>query len=88
MDEMLALHSDLPSNIYLRQLFLERLPIDMRTQLVRADFSDPRQMAEEADALWESRDNGAGANAVRQRTPSPPHITAPTAGTTRPRRPT
>lgn len=56
MDEMLALLGDHPPCFIFRQLFLERLPQDMRTQLIDADIDDHRQLARRADRIWASRE--------------------------------
>ena len=56
MDEMLALLGDHPPCLHFEQLFLERLPEDIRIQLVDAKIDDHRQLAKRADALWSSRD--------------------------------
>ena len=87
MDEMLALLGDHPPCMFFRQLFLERLPEYIRTQLVDAGIADPRQMAKKADALWESRDYGASANAIRKSAPSPPYFPTPRAAFTEPHSP-
>ena len=70
MDEMLALLGDHPSCFLFEQLFLERLPEDVRVHLAGAQFTDCRQLAKKADAYWVSRDTGFIANANQQRTSS------------------
>ena len=55
MDEMLLLGNHSPCLLF-EQLFLERLPEDIRIQLVDAKIEDYRQLAKRADALWSSRD--------------------------------
>ena len=65
MDEMLALLGDHPPCFLFEQLFLERLPEDIRSQLVDAAVRDHRELARKADALWEARDLGVSANAGR-----------------------
>ena len=66
MDEMLALLGDHPPCFIFKQLFLERLPEDVRVQLVDAKFDNCRQLAKHADALWVSRDMGFSTNAVQR----------------------
>ena len=56
MDEMLALVADHTPCLLFEQLFLERLPEDIRIQLVDTKFDDLRHLARRADALWSSRD--------------------------------
>ncbi len=67
MDEMLALLGDHPPCLLFEQLFLERLPEDIRTQLVDVTIVDHRELARRADALWAARDMSASANAVQKR---------------------
>lgn len=69
MDEMLALIGDHPPCLLFEQLFLERLPEDIRAQLVDAKIEDHRELARRADALWVVRDMGASANAIQKRPP-------------------
>ncbi len=52
MDEMLALLGNHTPCPLFDQLFLERLPEDIRIQLVDAKVEDPRELARGADALW------------------------------------
>ena len=52
MDEMLALLGDHPPCLLFEQLFLERLPEDIRIQLVESKIEDHRQLAKRADALY------------------------------------
>ena len=54
MDEMLALLDGHQPCMLFEQLFLNRMPDPIRLQLVDADFTDPRRVAERADALWQS----------------------------------
>ena len=70
MDEMLALLGDHPPCLLFEQLFLERLPDDIRAQVVDADIADYRELAKRADALWAARDMGATANAIRKHPPT------------------
>ena len=56
MDEMLALLSDHTPCLLFEQLFLERLPEDIRIQLVDGKIEDHRALARRPDALWSSRD--------------------------------
>ena len=67
MDEMLALLGDHPPCLLFEQLFLERLPEDIRIQLVDSKIADHRQLAKHADALWSSREMGPDTNAVLRR---------------------
>ena len=66
MDEMLALLGDHPPCLLFKQLFLERLPEDIRIQLVDAEFETPYGQsgtwgptpAPSSDArLWDRRPN-------------------------------
>ena len=66
MDEMLALLGDHPPCLLFNQLFLERLPADIRIQLVDAKIEDHRALAKRADALWECRDASMESNAVHR----------------------
>ena len=56
MDEMLALLGNHPPCLLFEQLFLERLPEDIRIHLVDVKIDDYRELARRADALWSSRD--------------------------------
>lgn len=71
MDEMLALLGNHSPCLLFEQLFLERLPEDIRIQLVDAKIEDYRELAKRADALWSSRDAQQvfAANAVHRRPP-------------------
>ena len=69
MDEMLALLGDHPPCLLFDQLFLERLPDEIRVQLVDAKIEDHRELAMRADALWAAREMGARANAIQRRPP-------------------
>ena len=68
MDEMMALLGDHPPCLLFEQLFLERLPEDIRIQLVDSKVEDYRQLARRADALWLCRDMES-LNAVHHRPP-------------------
>ena len=70
MDEMLALLGDHPPCLLFEQLFLERLPEDIRIQLVDSKMDDHRQLAKRADALWSSRNMESNTNAVQRRPPA------------------
>ena len=70
MDEMLALLGDHPPCFLFEQLFLERPPEDIRSQLVDAAVRDHRELARKADALWAARDMGVSANAIQKRMPT------------------
>jgi hypothetical protein len=68
MDEMLSLLGNHTSCLLFEQLFLERLPEDIRIQLVDARLENPRELARRADVLWTSRDiQPYPANAVQRR---------------------
>ena len=74
MDEMLALLGDHLPCLLFEQLFLERLPEDIRIQLVDAKIEDHRQLAKRADALWSSRDMvsvSLAENAIQRKPPKP-----------------
>ena len=82
MDEMLGLLGDHPPSCLLfEQLFLERLPEDIRIQLVDSKIEDYRELARRADALWSSRDMesvhaikhgpSAGQKETKSKAPSP-----------------
>ena len=83
MDEMLALLGDHSPCFLFQQLFLERLPEDIRVQLVDSEADDYRHLAKKADALWASRDMSFSTNAVQRRLSSQKlkakHPTTPTA---------
>ncbi len=67
-DEMLALLGNHTPCLLFQQLFLERLPEDIRIQLVDAKLEEPRQLARQADALWSTRSMGAYAvNAIQRK---------------------
>ena len=70
MDEMLGLLGDHPPCLLFEQLFLERLPEDIRIQLVDSKIEDHRQLAKRADALWSSQEMETNTNAVQRR----PHV--------------
>ena len=54
MDEMLALLDGHQPCMLFEQLFLNRMPDDIRLQLTDTDFTDPRKVAEHADELWQA----------------------------------
>ena len=66
MDEILGLLGDHPPCLLFNQLFLERLPADIRIQLVDANIEDHRALAKCADALWECHDASMKSNAVHR----------------------
>lgn len=71
MNEMLALVADHTPCFLFEQLFLERLPDDVRIQLVDTDITDLRALAKRADALWSCRNMELSTvNATVQRQPS------------------
>ena len=56
MNRMLALiPDDYKPDFILRGLFLRRLPIDVRSHLLREKVDDPRALALKADELYQSR---------------------------------
>ena len=69
MDEMLSLLGDHTPCMLFEQLFLERLPEDIRIQLVDSKIEDHRQLARKADALWSSREMDPHAAHAVQRKP-------------------
>ncbi len=69
MDETLALLGDHPPCMLFEQLFLERLPEDIRVQLVDIKVEDHRDLARKADALWAAKGTGPSVNAIQK--PSP-----------------
>ena len=52
MEEMLHLHGGKPICYLFKELFLQQLPPVVRAHLSDADFTDPRQVALQADRLW------------------------------------
>ena len=70
MDEMLRLLGNHPPCLLFEQLFLERLPKDIRTQLVDFKFEDLRHLARQADALWSCQEMTAGVDIVRRKPPA------------------
>ena len=73
---MLGLLGDHPPCLLFEQLFLERLPEDIRIQLVNSKIEDHCQLAKHADTLWSSREMECNTNAV-QRRPHGQKIKAP-----------
>ena len=63
MNRMLALlPDDYKPDFILRGLFLRRLPIDVRSHLLREKVSDPRALALTADELYQSRVSPSSVN--------------------------
>ena len=56
MDEMLSLLGSHPPCLLFKQLFLERMPDDIRTQLVVVKHVSCRAMAKQADLLWSAKE--------------------------------
>ena len=56
MDEMLALLGHHPPCLLFKQLFLERLPEDITTQLVAVKHENCRAMAKQADLFWSAKE--------------------------------
>ena len=81
MDEMLALLGDHSPCFLFEQLFLERLPEDIRIQLVDIKTENLRELAQQADALWQCRDmesiNGIQRRRTRPSNQRRPRPTAP-----------
>jgi len=71
MDEMLALLGDHPPCMLFEQLFLERLPEDIRVQLVDAKIEDHRELARRADALWAAKGMDPNTSAIQRKKPPP-----------------
>ena len=71
MDEMLALLGDHPPCLLFEQLFLERLPEDIRVQLVDAKIEDHRELARRADALWAAKGMSPTASVILKKKPPP-----------------
>lgn len=76
MSQLLSLlpPDEKPGTLFMH-LFLRHLPADMRSVLVAAKIENPRELAVQADLLWDARGTGGAANAVvgRQSSPSPLH---------------
>ena len=81
MDEMLALLGDHTPCLLFEQLFLERLPEDIRIQLVDGKIEDHRALARRADALWSSRDMEPFTASAVQRRPLATRQKQTTSGT-------
>ena len=81
MDEMLALLGEHKSCMLFEQLFLERLPEEIRTQLVADKIDNHREMARKADQLWAARDASStpGAHSVQRGKPNSRKIKSNTA---------
>ena len=63
MNRMLALlPDDYKPDFVLRGLFLRRLPIDVRSHLLREKVDDPREMSLKADELYNSRVSPSAVN--------------------------
>ena len=60
MDKMMGLLGDHKPDFIFRQLFLERLPEQVRAVLVHSGVTDCREMAKQADALFESQQQTTG----------------------------
>ena len=71
IDEMLALLGNHAPYLLFEQLFLERLPEDIRVQLVDAEIKDHQELARKADALWAARDPEVSANTIQSRSANP-----------------
>ena len=73
LDEMLALLGDHPPCMLFEQLFLERLPEDIRVQLADTEVGDHRDLARKADALWAAKGMGPSPPKGRKTKPSVGH---------------
>ena len=63
MNRMLdLLLDDYKPNFILRGLFLQGLPIDVRSHLLREKVTDPRALALKADKLYQSRVSPSSVN--------------------------
>jgi uncharacterized protein (DUF2249 family) len=82
MDQMLGLMGDHPPCFLFKQLFLERLPEDIRTHLTGFGHDDYRQLAKTADALWTARDSGTTNTIERKTYASHPQFKKETATST------
>jgi hypothetical protein len=58
MDEMLALLDGHQACLLFEQVFLERMPQDIRLQLSEDNFANPRTLALRADVLWQAKSQG------------------------------
>lgn len=61
MDRMLALRGSHQPCFLFRQIFLEQMPEDIRTQLALADTADEHELSRIADQLWLARNTSATA---------------------------
>ena len=75
MDEMLALLGDHTPSFLSRQLFLERLPEDMR-QVIDTDIDNYRQLARRSDRIWTARQMSYANNMQTESASTPEHILA------------
>jgi len=73
MDSMMALlPPDDPPGLLFQGLFLERLPAEMRDILSAGEFDSPRELAEQADKIWDARQGRADTAvvaAIREKSP-------------------
>ena len=67
MDKMLGRLGDHPPCLFFEQLFHDRLPEDIRIQLVDSKIEDHRQLAKQADTLWSSQEMESNTNAMQHR---------------------
>ena len=81
MDKMLAL---LPSTekpgLLFHEIFLEKMPQNIREHLATQQFTSPRQMARHADQLWDTRPQEAAAAAIAALSLSNPRAPSPQRG--------
>lgn len=77
MNEMLVLMDGHNPCLLFEQVFLEKMPDDIRLIFADGDFSDPRKLADRADELWRAKqqsevviDNVTAAARRTQRTTS------------------
>lgn len=63
MDKLLLLlpEGEKPG-FFLKGLFLHRLPLEIRSHLMKTPVSDPRKMASDADELWNLRGSSASSH--------------------------
>ena len=67
MNEMLALLVNHPPCLLFKQLFLQRLPEDIRTQLIAVKHENCRAMAKQADLFWSAKVVATTTNALEER---------------------
>lgn len=71
MDDMLALLGSHEACFIFQCLFLRRMPEDVRVILAGEELTDPRRLAQRADALWLAGSGRTGATVSRVASSSP-----------------